>query len=195
MELFNNKENEILKFKINSDGININSVEPRLILMTKENKTVLLIGKIENDVCKFEIPQLTVFEKGDHGKIKFEIISEDLYFSVWSDTFEIKTKATIKIEEMITEIQQSSKPKPSISVAEPKIEVKPIVEQKKVETKNTVSETFSKLEEIFEKKVSIVEESDDDTIVENLTDEKNQPSTNVTTEHEEPSIIRFDFFK
>ena len=40
MELFNNKENEILKFKINSEGIDVNNIEPRLILITKENKNV-----------------------------------------------------------------------------------------------------------------------------------------------------------
>lgn len=58
MELFNNKENEILKFKLNSEGIDVNNIEPRLILITKENKNILLIGEIEKDICKFTIPEL-----------------------------------------------------------------------------------------------------------------------------------------
>jgi len=125
MELFNNKENDILKFKLNSEGIDINNIETRLVLTTKENKNFLLIGEVSNGICKFNIPQLTLFEKGSHGKIKFEIISEDLYFQVWQDEFEIKSKATISINEMISEIQHSPSNKPKISVTEsPKIEPK-----------------------------------------------------------------------
>ena len=162
MEFFNNKENDILKFKINSDGINVNDVEPRLILMTKENKNVLLIGKIENDICRFDIPELSLYEKGDNGKIKFEIISEDLYFPVWQDNFEIKSKASIKIEEMVSEIQNSTY-KPRISVSETNFENKPIVEkkvEKTLEKKVEKKDTISKLEEIFEKNINVVEEDD-----------------------------------
>ena len=116
MEFFNNKENESLRFKINSEGIDINNIEPRLILMTKENKNYLLIGKIENGICKFEIPKLESYEKGDEGKIKFEIISEDLYFPVWEEKFEIKTKVTIKIEEMVENIIKKDEESKKISV-------------------------------------------------------------------------------
>lgn len=135
MEFFNNKENDILKFKLNSEGIDVNNIEPRLILTTNENKNYLLIGKVEDGVCKFNVPQLSIYEKGDHGKIKFEIISEDLYFPVWKDEFEIKTKVNITLEKMITDIQQDSiKSKPTISVTEAKVEVQPRVEvQPKIE--------------------------------------------------------------
>ena len=183
MDLFNNKENDILKFKINSDGINVNDVEPRLILMTKENKNVLLIGKIENDICRFEIPKLSLYEKGDNGKIKFEIISEDLYFPVWQDNFEIKSKASIKIEEMVSEIQKPSN-KPRISVSETNFENKPIVEkkvEKKVEKVVEKNDTISKLEAAFEKKIEIVEE-DVEEIIDNIKE-------NVS------SIMKFDSFK
>jgi len=185
MEFFNNKENDILKFKINSEGINVNSVEPRLILMTKENKNVLLIGKIEDGVCKFEIPELTIYEKGDHGKIKFEIISEDLYFPVWNDDFEIKTKASVKIEEMISEIQQSSKNKPSISVTEAKFESKPIIEKRIEKEIVETNSTLSKLESIFEKNVPIIEEEDDSEEVSKIKENKKDDN----------SIIKFELFK
>ena len=109
MELFNNKDNDYLKFKINSEGVNINNIEPRLILTTNENKNYLFIGILENGICKFDIPELQMYEKGDNGKIKFEIISEELYFPVWEDTFEIKTKSSIKIEEMVSEKKEESK--------------------------------------------------------------------------------------
>ncbi len=174
MELFNNKENETLKFKINSDGIDVGNIEPRLILITKENKNVLLIGEIDKDICRFNIPQLNIYEKGEHGKIKFEIISEDLYFPVWQDDFEIKSKASIKIEEMIQEIQQSTHKKPSISVTEAKIESKPIEKEKeKIETNKTIS----RLESIFEKQIPIIEEPDE------------------ISKEEKTPIMRFDSFK
>jgi len=158
MEFFNNKENEILKFKINSEGIDVNNIETRLILTTKENKNVLLIGKIDKDICRFAIPELNLYEKGNSGKIKFEIISEDLYFPVWEDNFEIKSKATLKVEELIHEIQKTSKP--SITVSEAKIETNP-KEIKKIVKEGvdiTKNETFSKLESVFEKNVPIIEE-------------------------------------
>jgi len=196
MEFFNNKENDILKFKINSDGINVNDVEPRLILMTKENKNVLLIGKIENDICRFEIPQLSLYEKGDNGRIKFEIISEDLYFPVWQDNFEIKSKASIKIEEMVSEIQKSSINKPRISVSETNFENKPILEKKVVEKvveKEEKIDTISKLESVFENKITIIEEEDDDDIIlESETPTENEISKEV--EKVVSSIMKFDSF-
>ena len=186
MDFFNNKENEILKFKLNSEGIDVNNIETRLILTTKENKNVLFIGEVDKDVCKFNIPQLNLYEKGDHGKIKFEIISEDLYFPVWEDKFEIKSKASIKIEEMISEIQKNSKP--TISVSEARIETKPIVAKPKEvkEEEEKVNKTLSRLESIFENTVPIIIEEDDE-VIEQPKKEVVQPPA--------PKITKFDSFK
>jgi hypothetical protein len=158
MEFFNNKNNESLKFKINSEGIDLENIEPRLILITKENKNYLFIGKVNNGICKFDIPELENFKKGDTGLIKFEIISEDLYFPVWKDEFEIKTKVNIKVEEMISQII-NEEPKKKIGVnaileknetpikkentvkVEPK---KPEIENQKIEEKESIHiERFS----------------------------------------------------
>lgn len=109
MEFFNNTDNDTLKFKLNSDGIDLNKIEARLILTTKENKNYFFVGSLNKDVCEFDVPELNLYEKGDHGKIKFEIISEDNYFPVWDDTFDIKTKASIKIQEMTSE-SKNNKP-------------------------------------------------------------------------------------
>lgn len=183
MELFNNKENEIIKFKLNSEGIDVNNIETRLILTTKENKNILFIGEVDKDICRFNIPELSLYEKGDHGKIKFEIISEDLYFSVWQDEFEIKSKASIKIEEMISEIQQTTKHKPSISVSEAKIENKPILEKKE---EVNVNKTLSNLEKMFENIVPIIEEEED---------QPEPQKQQIKEEQTSPSIMKFDSFK
>jgi len=139
MELFNNKPNDYLKFKLNSEGVDENKIEPRLILITRENKNYFIMGEIENGICKFDVPELTLYEKGDTGKIKFEIISEELYFPVWEEKFEIKTKSTVKIEEMISEVKNVATPKISVSYerTEPKREPKPEpkTESKKEEPK------------------------------------------------------------
>jgi len=163
MELFNNKENDILKFKLNSEGIDINNIETRLVLTTKENKNFLLIGEVDNGICKFNIPQLTLFEKGSHGKIKFEIISEDLYFPVWQDEFEIKSKASITINEMVSEIQHQNSNKPKISVTEsPKIETKSQikVEPKKIESVvESIFDTFESKQKEIKQQIEETEET------------------------------------
>jgi len=124
MELFNNKNNDSLKFKVNSEGIDVKNIEPRLILTTNENKNYLFIGKIKENICKFSIPKLKSYTKGDNGKMKFEIISEDLYFPVWEDTFEINTKATIQFESVINDEPKVVKPKITATV-----NVQPIIEK------------------------------------------------------------------
>lgn len=132
MEFYNNKKNDTLKFSVNADGIDTSDMEARLILHTKENKNYIFFGEIEGNKCSFNIPELDLYEKEDHGKIKFEIISEDVYFNVWEDKFEIKTKPTIKIEEMIQNIQNESK--------KPKITASPIVVERVNEKKNKKQE-------------------------------------------------------
>jgi len=123
MELFNNENNDKLKFKINSEGIDINNIEPRLILTTNENKNYLFIGKVNNDICEFNIPELESYKKGDNGDIRFEIISEGLYFPVWNDKFNIITKATIQLEQ-VENIEEKPKRKEINIIAQPIIETK-----------------------------------------------------------------------
>jgi len=140
MEFYNNDKNDKLKFKINIEGIDINNIEPRLII-TNENKNYLFYGKVNDSICTFDLPELSNYNKGDTGKIKFEIVSEDLYFPVWSDDFEIKTRASVKIEELYQEIQQPSKPKVAVNAIlekeKPVVEKeKPVVEKEKPSFKN-----------------------------------------------------------
>jgi len=108
----------------NSEGINVKNIEPRLILTTNENKNYLFIGKMEEDICKFSIPELKSYKKGDNGRMKFEIISEDLYFPVWEDNFEINTKATIQLESVVNDVKEEVKPKITATV-----NVQPVIEK------------------------------------------------------------------
>jgi len=196
MEFFNNNQNDNLKFKLNSDGIDLSKIEPRLILTTKENKNYFFIGDIKEGIAIFEMPELKLYEKGDNGKIKFEIISEDeTYFPVWEDRFEIKTKAIIKLEQMISEIVSNKPNKPRIT-SDIIIE-KPIVEKKESkENFSKVTETIKEkdLESNFDKiaekmsKINIEEEIDvaDNDVVKNNKEDDNIKNVS--------KIMKFDNF-
>jgi len=162
MDFYNNMENESLKFKLNVNGIDTNNIETRLILKTTENRNYLFFGKISEDMCIFDLPKLELFEKNDNGNIKFEIVSDDLYFPVWEDNFHIKTKATITLEQMVTDIVDNDVVKPKITasaiintnkpkkldektVIDKKPKVKPtLVEKQKVEIKKSHIKTTDK---------------------------------------------------
>ena len=155
MEFFNNSMNDNLKFKLNSDGVDLNKIEPRLILTTKSNENYFFIGEIKNGICEFSVPELKLYEKGDYGKIKFEIISEDeTYFPVWEDKFEIKTKATIKLEEMVSEIVKTPQ-KPRIT-SDIIVEKPTLIKEKKKEPENPFDELTERLSTLK------VEEEDDE---------------------------------
>lgn len=98
MDLFNNENNASLKFKLNSEGIDINSIECRSVFITNEKIDYMIKGNMDNQICVFDIPKMSLYENKGNGKIKFEIISDDRYFNVWEDEFEIKSKSTIKVE-------------------------------------------------------------------------------------------------
>ena len=157
MEFFNNKNNNILKFKINAEGVDVNNIEPRLIFESDKNKNYIFYGKVAEGVCTFELPELQIYEKGDSGKVKFEIISEDLYFPVWKDDFEIKTHQHITLEKMVEDVMNEEKPKIS---AEYKKEffkepepTKKVVIQPKIKTELVTEKTVNKEKDKVEEKI------------------------------------------
>ncbi|MDY0268794.1 hypothetical protein [Trichloromonas sp.] len=162
MEFYNNEKNDKLKFKINIEGIDINNIEPRLII-TNENNNYLFFGNVTDNICTFNIPQLSNYNKGETGKIKFEIISEELYFPVWSDEFEIKTRANVKIEELYQEIEKPSKPKVMVDAIlekdKPLVEEKPKkVEEKVIPTVKHVNNIDDILEREKQKEIELVQQ-------------------------------------
>jgi len=135
MDFYNNEKNEPLKFKLNIEGINENNIETRLIL-TSEKENYLFYGKINENMCIFDVPELKLYKKGSEGKIKFEIISEDLYFNVWEDDFNINSKASITFEQLVDNTKKSTPDKPKISaIFEKTEEKKPIIKENKIELK------------------------------------------------------------
>jgi hypothetical protein len=174
MEFYNNTKNTALKFKMASEGINVSNLETRLILINKKSNS-LYFGKVENDICVFNIPQLEQYNKGEKGTVKFEIISDENYFKVWEDTFEIITKPTVKIEQLVNDIIEEHKPK---------LSVKPIIEEPKKEEKITI-----------EKEDEVIEESIEE-LEENEGEEENTNTIEEVVDVKKSSILDFEtFFK
>lgn len=153
MDLYNNKTNDRLKFKLNAEGINTNDIEPRLVFNSKDKVNYIIFGEIKEGVCYFNIPELKVYESNSKGSVKFELVSKDLYFKVWEDDFVIKTKSTIKIDEMVREI--SKEYKPQINAI---LESKPIFES----DYSDESSEYIEDEEIPEEQESNIEEDEED---------------------------------
>jgi hypothetical protein len=144
MDLFNNKNNDRLKFKINAEGINTSDFEARLVFTTDKKINYVIYGDIRENMCYFDVPELSIYEKDSSGKLKFELVSEDLYFNIWQDSFNIKSKSTIKIDEMIRETQESEKPKINVIL---ECETKPEYESPKVDA-TVESESSDDIEEV-----------------------------------------------
>lgn len=149
MDFFNNKNNDVLKFKLNVEGIDTNNIEPRLIFKSNDgNINYTFFGKIKENVCVFDIPELKLYEKDSTGTVKFEIVSDDdMYFKVWNEKFEIKTKQEIKLDEMIyNTIKEDIKPKAKISLVNENVIVEKV---KKEEVKEVEKEIVKDVKKEF----------------------------------------------
>jgi len=90
------------------------------------------------------------------------LVSDDLYFKVWEDTFEIETKATVKVEEVLKQItKENNKPQISVSTVElikpeTKKSVEKIVEKIEKEEKEEIEEVENIVENVEIKKDNII---------------------------------------
>ena len=144
ISLYNNKSNKRLKFRMDIKGVESSSIIPRLVIESYDkSKAILINGIIEDNVCYFNIPELTNFEKGEKTKIFYEaIVAEEQYAKLWEDNVDVDTKTQIKVvENSVTEEEQEEK----------KIDLKDIKESGKfVPTFEDVDEEDEEDEEIDE---------------------------------------------
>ena len=186
MDFFNNKDNDILKFKINSTGVDTSTIETRLVLKSNENKNYVFFGTIIDETCSFEIPNLSLYENNTIGNVKFEIISGDMYFNVWSDQLNIKSKVESTLEKIEEEVNKVIRPNFTASTIQPetvKKDVKPEIVKESVKPKE---EKIIK-PEIVEKEVK------EETIQEK---ENINETNNIKTDISDDEVKSFsDFFK
>lgn len=102
--------------KLRVEGTSLRKAFSRLILES-QGINLMYNGTIDKDGnCKVEIKNLShIFNESDTGNIKFEVIADDVYFSPWKDTFNLKKSKSVMVENVTFE----SDIKPSINIKFP----------------------------------------------------------------------------
>ena len=118
-------KNNLFECDIQLQGASIKNSFARIIVEGNEH-TYVFKGQIdENGHCSVEMNKLKdIFENNETGTIKLEVVADDVYFSPWEDAYQ--TDLSKKIEVVVKEQEEPSKPMISVSVK------KPIVEETKV---------------------------------------------------------------
>lgn len=89
---------EIFECNVSVDGASIDDTKARLVVEGKKWNLVFY-GKIENDGrCKIDINNLNIFNEGDNGKIRLEVIADNTIFVPWTDDFSVKTNKKVTVE-------------------------------------------------------------------------------------------------
>jgi hypothetical protein len=113
-KLFLDKQT-LFECKVELEGADIRNARARVVV-ENTNHSVLFEGQIDSTgKCTIPIKKLRgLFNEGDSGDIKLEIIAEDLYFQPWSNKF--KTEMSKKMTVEVVENQSHSTPKLKVEV-------------------------------------------------------------------------------
>jgi len=97
MILYTDKS-ELFECNVSVDGASIDNTTARLVVEGKKWNLVFY-GEVENNgKCKINIGGLNIFNEGDNGKIRLEIIADDTVFIPWKDDFQVKTNKKVTVE-------------------------------------------------------------------------------------------------
>jgi hypothetical protein len=108
-------KNENFECKINLQGVSLNDSSARLILESTDWNLVFP-GTINSDgKCNIPIKKLKLFNENTTGKLKLEVIADDVYFQPWTSDFIIETNKKAVVEVISQSDSKSNKPKISIS--------------------------------------------------------------------------------
>ncbi len=115
---------EIFECNVSVDGASIENTKARLVVEGKKWNLVFY-GDVENNgKCKINIGNLSIFNEGESGKIRLEIIADDTVFTPWKDDFSIKTNKKVTVEVLNNNSQNTtlseSKTKVAVNVQIPK---------------------------------------------------------------------------
>ena len=96
--------------EIELEGAQLKDTQVRLVLET-ENWNLLFNGEIDrNGKVNIPIKKLSLFEEGDHGSIKMEVIAEGTVFIPWEQEFEAKRSKKVMVS-----FNENKKSKPQIN--------------------------------------------------------------------------------
>lgn len=71
------------------------------LIIESDDWTLMFPGEIKNGKVNIPIRKLSLFEEGQRGKIKLEVIAEGTVFIPWEDEFKVKLskKVTVSLNE------------------------------------------------------------------------------------------------
>jgi hypothetical protein len=97
------------------EGAKTDETITRLIIET-EDWTLMFPGEIKNGKVNIPIRKLNLFEEGQRGKIKLEVIAEGSVFIPWEDEFKIKVSKKVSVS--LNENKKPTQPvkKPGVGV-------------------------------------------------------------------------------
>lgn len=180
VELYSDRANQVFDFDLTPEGTNKEISDVRIIAtFEKHNRDYIFFGKKINEDGKYriEIPPLKEVKEDTIGKLKLEVVAEDMIFNPWGTEFTIKSKKEVKVNEMNNfkvEEKAEMKVKTSVPTEEPVLEKKenkeekPIVEKRKSKIKSFSEQNKTKKTEkpVLEKKK--VEKSSGDDFIQSL---------------------------
>lgn len=106
MYTFFTDKKEIFEASIKLKNASPKNSSCRLVLETAD-LNLMFYGKINNDTCKIPVNKLReVLSSDTKGKVKLEIIAEDMYFTPWEDDFVVETSRGVTL----VEVKSQNKP-------------------------------------------------------------------------------------
>ena len=125
-KVFTDKTKEF-ECKVKVEGASINKTSARLVLEGTLN-TVMYEGSIDpKGWCTILVnPIRNIFNPGDIGKVKLEVIAEDTYFVPWESDFEVEAEKKVTVEMVSRNKKTVNKSKPSVQAIIPTKSVKKV---------------------------------------------------------------------
>ena len=89
-------KNNIFECDIQLEGASISQAFARVIV-EGDNLNLVFNGNITNEGnCRIEMPKLSMLKEG--GKMKLEVIADEMYFNPWNSDFELKKSKSVTVE-------------------------------------------------------------------------------------------------
>ena len=114
-KVFTDKTKEF-ECKVRIEGASIQHTEARLVLEGTLN-TVMYKGSIDpKGWCTIHVnPIRNIFNAGDVGKAKLEVIAEDTYFVPWKSDFKVESEKKVTVEVIDRGRKTVNKKKPRVT--------------------------------------------------------------------------------
>jgi hypothetical protein len=176
VELYSDRANQVFDFDLTPEGTNKEISDVRIIAtFEKHNRDYIFFGKKinENGKYRIEIPPLKEVKEDTIGKLKLEVVAEDMIFNPWATDFTIKSKKEVRVNEVNNfKTEETPEMKVTSNVVETKKEpivekkvdnksTKPITEKRKSKIKSFSEQNTKKVKPILENKKSENEKNDD----------------------------------